>query len=182
MKIGIIGACNMTLDIANRAAKSGHEVLISHSRCIESLRPIVERIGNKAKLVTKDKAVKAKIVVLFIPREELIGFFEGLPDMSEKIILHTNNPFFSIESLRSPISEVKSSSEIISSLLPNAHVVKLFHVLEPGIILSKCHSQSGNEIFYAGTNQQAKNKVKSFLKTINLSACDVGELCVSGQC
>ncbi|OXA75745.1 hypothetical protein SAMN05444397_11250 [Flavobacterium aquidurense] len=182
MKVGIIGACNMTLDIANRAAKSGHEVLLSNSRCIESLRPVVEKMGDKVKLVTKDKAVKAKIIVLFIPREEITDFLEGLPDMSDKIILHTNNPFFNIASLLSPIAEVKSSSEIITSLLPNAHIIKVFHVLEPGVIVSKCQSQSGNEIFYTGRNQQAKNKVKSFLKTLNLSACDLDDLCVAGQC
>lgn len=172
----------MTLDIAKRAANSGHEVLISQSRCIESLKPIVEKMGDKVKLVTKEKAFNAKIIVLFISRQELNGFFEGLPDMSDKIILHTNNPFFNIASLRSPIAEVQSSSEIITSLLPNAHVVKIFHLLEPELVLSKCQSQSGNEIFYTGTNQKAKNKVKSFLKTLNLSACDLGELCVAGKC
>lgn len=182
MKIGIIGACNMTLDIADRAAKSGHEVLISHTRCIESLRPIVEKMGNKVKLVSKDKAVTAKIIVLFIPREDLKNFFDGLPDMSEKILLHTSNHFIDLESLLSPSAEVKSSSEIIASLLPAAQVIKIFHVLEPERILSKCQSQNGNEIFYAGGNQQAKNKVKSFLKTINLSACDLDELCSAGQC
>lgn len=182
MRIGIIGVCNMTLNIAERAAKSGHEVLISHNRCLESFRPIVEKMEGKIKLVTKDKAAAAKMIVLFIPREELKGFFDGLPDMSEKILLHTNNPFFSIESLSYPVTEVKSSSEIITSLLPSAHVIKIFHVLEPGIVLSKCKSQNGNEIFYMGTNQQAKNKVKSFLKTINLSGCDLDDLCTNGQC
>ena len=182
MKIGIIGACNMTLDIATRAAKSGHEVLLSHPRCIESLRPIAARMGDKVKLVAKDKAVKAKMIVLFVPREELNGFFDGLPDMSEKILVHTNNPFFSTESYLSPIGEVKSSSEIISAQLPSAHLVKIFHVLEPELILSKCQSQNGNEIFFMGTNKEAKNKVKSFLKTIDLSACDLDELCSAGQC
>jgi predicted dinucleotide-binding enzyme len=182
MRIGIIGVCNMTLDIANRAAKSGHEVLISHNRDIERFRPIVEKMGGKVKLVTKDKAAKAKMILLFIPREELKGFLDDLPDMSEKILLHTNNPFFSTESLLSPIAEVKSSSEIITSLLPSAHIVKIFHVLEPGIILSRCQSQSGNEIFFSATNKQAKSKVKSFLKTIDLSACDLDELCSAGQC
>lgn len=182
MKIGIVGACNMTLDIATRAAKSGHEVLISHPHCIESLRPIVEKMGDKVKLVNKDKAVKAKIIVLFIPREEIDGFIKDLPDMSEKILLHTNNPFFNTESLLSPIAEVKSSSDIITSLLPGAHVIRIFNVLEPGVILSKCQTQNGNEIFYMGRNQQAKNKVKSFLKTLNLSACDLDELCTSGKC
>lgn len=171
MKIGIIGVCNITLDFADRAAKSGHQVLISHNRCNQSLKPIIERMGNKVKLVTKEKAVKANMILLFIPRQDLKAFFDDLPDMSEKILLHTNNPLFSLEYLQS--KDTKSSSEIIASLLPAAHVVKIFNILQPGIILSESQNQTGNEIFYTGTNTKAKNKVKSFLKTINFSGCDL---------
>lgn len=181
MKIGIIGVCNITLDIAIRAAKSGHEVLINHPRCNESLRPVIQKLGNKVKLVTRDQAVTAKIIILFVPREDLKSFFDNLPDMTEKILLHTNNPFFNIESLKSD-GENKSSSEIITSLLPAAHVVKMFNVIRPEITMPTYKTQNENEIFYTGTNQQAKNKVKSFLKSINFSSCDLEELYQIGKC
>jgi predicted dinucleotide-binding enzyme len=172
MKIGIIGVCNITLDFADRAAKSGHEVLISHNRCNKSLKPVIERMGNKVKLVTKEKAVKANMIILFIPRQDLKAFFDDLPDMTEKILLHTNNPIFSLEYLEFA-KHTKSSSDIIASLLPAAHVVKIFNVLQPGIILSESQNQTGNEIFYTGSSIKAKNRVKSFLKTINFSGCDL---------
>ena len=174
MKIGVIGVCNITLDFAERAAKSGHEVLISHNRCNESLKPIVERLGKKVKLVTKDKAAKAKMIILFITREELKTFFDDLPDMTEKILLHTNHPLFNMESLE-PNGEQKSSSEIIASLLPDAHVIKVFNILKPEEVLPRLKNQNGNEIFFTGTDPKAKSKVKSFLKTINFLGFDLEE-------
>lgn len=174
MKIGVIGVCNITLDFAERAANSGHEVLISHNRCNESLKPIVERMGKKVKLVTKDKAAKAKMIILFITREDLRTFFDDLPDMSEKILLHTNHPLFNMKSLELN-GDQKSSSEIIASLLPGAHIIKIFNVANTAEILSDGKNQNGNEIYFTGASVQAKNKVKNFLKTINLSGCDLEE-------
>lgn len=179
MKIGIIGVCNITLDFASRAAQSGHEVLISHNRCNESLRPIIEKMGNKVKLVTKDKAVQAKMIILFVPREKLSDFLHDLPDMTEKILLHTNNPVFSVECL-TPKEGSASSCEIITSLLPAAHVIKVLNIMEPAKILPERPNQ--NEIFFTGTNRRAKNKVKSFLKTLNFSGCDFEELTRVGKC
>ena len=181
MRIGIIGVCNVTLDFANRAAKSGHEVLISNPRCNGSLKPIVQRMGDKVKLVTKDKALKANMLILFIPRDELDTFLHDLPDMTEKILLHTNNPYFDAESLV-PNLATKSSSEIIASVLPAAHVVKIFNVLEPIKSLPKNQCQNGNEIFYMGSNRQAKNRVKSFLKTLNFCGCDLEDMYKVGHC
>lgn len=174
MKIGVIGVCNITLDFAERAANFGHEVLISHNRCNESLKPIVERMGKKVKLVTKDKAAKAKMIILFITREDLRTFFDDLPDMSEKILLHTNHPLFNMKSLELN-GDQKSSSEIIASLLPGAHIIKIFNVANTGEILPEDKNQNGNEIYFTGASVQAKNKVKNFLKTINLSGCDLEE-------
>lgn len=174
MKIGVIGVCNITLDFAERAANSGHEVLISHHRCTKSLKPIVERMGEKVKLVTKDKAAKAKMIFLFITREDLKTFFDDLPDMREKILLHTNHPLFNMESLE-PYGNQKSSSEIIASLLPDAHVIKIFNSVNPSGIVPICKNQNGNELFFTGANAQAKNKVKTFLKTIDFSGCDLEE-------
>lgn len=174
MKIGVIGVCNITLDFAERAASSGHEVLISHNRCNKSLKPIVERMGKKVKLVSKDKAAKAKMIILFITREDLKTFFDDLPDMSEKILLHTNHPLFNMEPPASN-GDQKSSTEIIASLLPDAHVIKIYNAVNPAAILPICKNPNGNELFFTGANMRAKNKLKTFLKTINFSGCDLEE-------
>lgn len=168
MKIGIVGASSITMDFASRAAQSGHEVLISHSNN-NTLRECVHRMGAKVKLVSKEQALKAGIIILFVPREELKNFLNDLPDMTDKILIHTNNPVFSMECLSNVI---KSSSEIIADLLPDAHVIKLLNIVEPNILLCNKHKNSGNEIFFTGSCPDAKRKVKAFFKTLNLSGID----------
>lgn len=174
MTIGIIGVCNVTLDFATRAVESGHKILISHIRNNNILDATVQKMGCKAKLVSKDKAVKAKIIILFIPREDIEIFISDLPDMTGKILIHTNNPVFSMECLRFNL-RTKLSSEIISRFLPTAHAVKIITILEPNLILPK--KINANEIFYITTNQKIKKKVETFLKTLNFSAYDFEEVC-----
>lgn len=168
MKIGIVGASSITMDFAGKAAQSGHEVLISHSNN-NTLKECVQRMGTKVKLVSKEKALKAGIIILFVPREELKTFLNDLPDMTDKILIHTNNPVFSMECLSNVI---KSSSEIIADLLPGAHVIKLLNIVEPNILLCNKEKNSGNEIYFTGNCTEAKRKVKAFFKTLNLSGID----------
>ncbi|WP_163407237.1 NAD(P)-binding domain-containing protein [Flavobacterium ajazii] len=173
MRIGIIGICSLTIDFAYRAAKSGHQVLISHSRENSHLKDLIQKMGPKIKLVAKNEAAKAGILILFIPREDLQLFLTDLPDMTEKILIHASNPIFSLECLE-PNSKVKSSSEIIASLLPEAHVIKILNIANQDML--SFLKQNENEIFFTGTNSQAKNKVKTFFKTLELTGVDFEEL------
>jgi len=176
MTIGIIGACNVTLDFASRAIKSGHTILISHTRNNDTLKVAVQKMGCKAKLVSKEKAAKAKIIILFIPHADVEVFIADLPDMTGKILLHTNNPIFSTECLKSGL-KTRLSSEIIAHFLPTAYSVKILTILEPVLILPK--KINPNEIFYVTTNQKVKQKVETFFKKLDFSAYDFEEVCRS---
>ncbi|KAF2333724.1 NAD(P)-binding domain-containing protein [Flavobacterium daemonense] len=175
MKIGFIGVCGTTLDLAARAAKSGHQVLISHTRSNNHMRDVVGMMEGQVKLVSRREAAEAKMLVLFIPREDIQLFLSDLPDMSEKILLHANNPIYSLECL-TPSLNLKSSGEIIASLLPEAHIVKIHNIVDAEIPVPQKKTQAGNELFYTGSNKWAKNKVKSFLKTLNFMGIDFDEM------
>lgn len=175
MKIGFIGVCRTTMDLAARAAKSGHQVLISHTRNNSHARDLVGMMEGKVKLVSRREAAKASMLVLFIPREDIQLFLSDLPDMTEKILVHANNPIFSLECL-APSLNLKSSGEIIASLLPEAHIVKIHNIVDSEIQVSPKKIQSENELFYTGANKEAKNKVKSFLKTLNFMGVDFDEM------
>ncbi|MRX68805.1 hypothetical protein SAMN06265349_103350 [Flavobacterium resistens] len=175
MKIGFIGVCSTTMELAARAAKSGHQVLISHTKNNCHARDLVGMMEGKVKLVSKKEAAKAKMLVLFIPREDIQVFLSDLPDMTEKILVHANNPIYSLECL-SPSLNLKSSGEIIASLLPEAHIVKIHNIVDSEIAPPAIKKQTTNELFYTGANSQAKNKVKNFLKTLNFSGIDFEEM------
>ena len=170
MKVGIIGVCSITLDYADRAARSGHEVLVSHIRNNNCLKEVVQRIGSNAKLVSVSEAAKSEIIILFIPREDINALMHDLPDMTGKIVLHTNNQILNLDATVQKTG-IKSSSETIASLLPTAHVVKIFNVLEP-------HKQNQNkyEIFDTAADQEIKDRVIGFLESLNFIRPDVAEL------
>lgn len=173
MRIGVIGLCSFTMDFVNRAVEAGHQVLLSSTRENRQFQDLAMKMGKNVKLVNKDEAAKASILILFIPREDVGLFLADLPDMNEKVIIYESNPIFSLECLR-PNS--KSSSEIIASLLPEAHAIKVLNIVNPEVLSMINQRQDGNEIFYTGLNKQAKNKVKIFFKSLNLAGVDFEEL------
>ncbi len=169
MKIGVIGLSSFTVDFVSRAIEAGHQVLLSSTRENGQYVDLTQAMGNRVKLVSRNEAAKASILILFIPREDVGLFLADLPDMNEKILIHASNPIFSLECLH-PNS--KSSCEIIASLLPEAHIIKILNIVNPSVlsVLNKQHI--GNEIFYTGTDKHAKNKVKTFFKSLNLVGVD----------
>jgi predicted dinucleotide-binding enzyme len=172
MKIGIIGTGFITLDFAHRAAESGHEVLISNPRGTKTLKEIAKKMGKNVKLVSTNEAAEAEIIILFIPREDLEVSIDNLPDMTGKTILHTNNPIFNLKSFLSTVSG-QSSCDLVTSLLPAAHIIKIFNAVEPPTISNDKKNHERPKIFYAGENRQAKNNVKVFLETLNFSGVDL---------
>ena len=175
MKVGIIGAGSVTLDFADRAAKSGHEVLISNPRGIHTLKEVVLKMGSNVKLASTQEAAAAEIIILFLSREDLEVSISNLPDMEGKIILHTNNPIFNLESF-SPSSEPKSSSEIVAELLPKEHIVKIFNTIGAVIVTPEKEAENKTKIFFSVANQKVKNSVKAFLETLNFSGIDLALL------
>ncbi|WP_427873439.1 NAD(P)-binding domain-containing protein [Flavobacterium sp. MMS24-S5] len=173
MKVGVIGLCSFTMDFVNRAVKAGYQVLLSSTRENRQFKDMAETLGENVKLVSKDEAAKASILIVFIPREDVGLFLTDLPDMSEKVIIYESNPIFSLECLK-PNS--KSSSEIIASLLPEAHVIKVLNIVNPEVFSIISQKLNGDEIFYTGLNKQAKNKAKTFFKSLNLVGVDFEEL------
>lgn len=174
MQIGIIGVGSVTLGLAQRAAQSGHKVLISNPRGNNPLKDVVNQIGKNAKLVSTKKAASAGTVILFSPLEELEILVQDFPDMTGKVILHTNNPIFNFKSFISA-SEHDYLHEYVASLLPTAGVVKVYNVLLPlgGWSCKDCQEEEKTEIFFSGKNKSAKSDAKVFLESLNYSAVDI---------
>lgn len=170
MKIGIIGVGMINMDYAHRAAKLGYEVLISHTREINSLKEVVKIMGTNVKLVDIYEAAIAEIILFSVDWEELESSISRLPNMSKKIILQTNNPIFNFESSSSSLPFIigKSPSEKIASLLPDARVVRIFNKIQP-VMENKKRSYCKTEIFYMAKDKKVENKVISFLSALDFS-------------
>jgi len=171
MKIGIIGIGSLTLELAQRAASAGYEVLINHPRGNSFIQQTAEGIMN-AKLVSLQEAAKGDIVILFVPRDDLEKTIGMLPDMAGKIIVHTSGLIFNPKLLVSGITSALTF-QITASLLPEAYVVKLFSpvMLQPQ--KTSLITKTKDEIYFAGSHVPSKNSIKTFLKDLGFDPFDL---------
>ena len=185
MKIGIIGAGNIGGNAAKLFAKAGHEVAIANSRGPETLTDLVNEIGNGAKAVTAEEAVKfGEIVFISIP----LGKINDLPTdgFEGKIVIDSNNYYpdrdGQIEVLD---SDEKTSSELLAEHLTGAKIVKAFNTIwfEHLKTLGNIDLPLENRrvIFVAGDDEDAKKTVSTLIEEIGFAAYDTGSLREGGQ-
>ena len=171
MKVGIIGIGNITLELAHRSARSGYEVLISNPRGTSTFKDLVHQMDGNIKLVSTNQAAAAELIILFLNRDDMEKELQMLPDMKGKIILHTNNPIFNLDTILH-ITSGQSSSQVVASLLPNSHIVRLFNPLH-GLTISEDHNKDKIKIFFTAQNHKIKNHVKIYLDTLNFTGIDL---------
>lgn len=185
MKIGIIGAGNIGGTAAKLFAEAGHEIAIANSRGPETLTETVAEIGNNAKAVTVEDAIKfGEIVFVSIP----LGKINELPTngFEGKIVIDTNNYYpdrdGQIEILD---SDEKTSSELLAEHLTGAKIVKAFNTIwfEHLKTLGNKDSPLENRrvIFVAGDDKDAKKVVSDLIEEIGFAAYDTGSLREGGR-
>jgi predicted dinucleotide-binding enzyme len=174
MKVGIIGVGSITLELANRSAQSGYEVLISNPRGTNTLKDIALQMGSNVKLVSVMEAATAKLIILFLNRDDLENVLHDLPNMKGKIILHTNNPIFSLDAVLHTVAD-QSSSAVVTSLLPDSHIVQLFNPLY-NLTTSESRNKDKTKIYFSLGNHKIKNDVKTYFDMLNFSPIDLPEV------
>ena len=166
MKIGIIGIGAITLDFGVRALSAGHEILLNSPAGHTHYRDIITRLGANAKLASTKEAARAEIVILFLPWDSLRPTLRKLPDMTGKLVLHTNNALFNPESFA---EYPTSSCELIAEKLPTADIVKVFNVMTP----RASSDLQRHEIYFSAGSLTAHNNAITFLETLNFSGIDI---------
>lgn len=131
-------------------------------------------MGSNVKLGSLEQAAAAEIILLFLPKDDLENVIQNLPDMSGKIIVHTSSLIFNPQSLLSGITNVMTY-KITASLLPEAHIVKLFTPLNL-IPESKGKEQENREqLFFIADHRPSRNNIRIFLKTLNFLPIDLSD-------
>jgi predicted dinucleotide-binding enzyme len=146
MKIGFIGSGNIGGAIGELLAKAGHEVLFS-SRNPENLKPLVARVGARARAGTPKEAIAfGDVVFLGVP-------YSSMPQIGQdyaaalkgKIVLDAGNPNVRRDG---PIAEpavAKGAGLATAEHLPGARIVRAFNALNFKVFLSEAH-RAGDRI------------------------------------
>jgi hypothetical protein len=183
MKIGIIGAGNIGATTARLFVKAGHEIAISNSRGPDSLRDLVNELGEHAHAMTVDEAARfGEVVLLAVPWRSP----EALPKpdaVAGKIVIDAMNPYkpdFTFYDLGD-----STSSEETAKRLPGARLVKAFNTIYYQHLASRGRTDlpvgQRHAIFVAGDDAGAKRTVTQLIEQIGFAPVDTGSLRDGGR-
>lgn len=171
MKIGFIGAGHIGKALAKKFVNAGYPVIISNSRGVESLQPLVKELGELASAGTTEDAANADLVVLAVMWDQTSGALEKVKkQLAGKIVIDATN------NMNGGAAD-KPTSIVISELIPEATVVKAFNTLISATLDADPAVNGGNRvIFYSGDHPAAKESVGRIITNLGFAAVDLGDL------
>ena len=182
MKIGIIGAGKIGSTAARLFAEAGHEVALSNSRGPETLAPLVEEIGPKARAVTAEEAADFGDAVL-----EAIPFkdYASLPaeHLAGKIVVDASNYY---EGRDGPMDfDGLTSSELVARHLAGSRLVKAFNTMYYETLAAEGRPGAPLDerlvLFVAGDDEEAKAAVSDLIEEAGFSPVNTGSLKEGGR-
>jgi predicted dinucleotide-binding enzyme len=180
--IGLIGAGNIGSQIARAAVASGYDVVISNSRGPETLTDLVSELGPRARAGTTEEAAAAgDLVVVAIPLRAISDV--PAEPLAGKTVIDTNNYYPPRDGNIAALDDDSlTSSELLQSRLPGAHVVKAFnHIYARQITTDGTPPGTRNRraLAIAGDNTAAKAQVAELIDGFGFDVTDVGPLAES---
>ena len=184
MRIGVIGTGHIGGTLARHFTRVGHEVAVSNSRGPDTLRDLVEELGERAQALTAEEAARfGDVIVVSVP----FGRYPEVPTagVAGKVVIDTNNyypqrdgHFVELDSDRT------TSSELLQAHVPGARVVKAFnaiywnHLRDSGLP----SEHSGRiAIPISGDDEEAKRSVAELIDQIGFDGVDAGTLAQGGR-
>ena len=176
MNVTIIGAGNMGRAIGTRAVAGGHEVEIIDNDPAEA-QALANDLGESATAVDK-RSIGGEIVVLALYFPSIPTAIEENGDqLAGKVVVDIANPidFETMEGLVIPPET--SSAEETAKLVPSGTpVVKAFNTVFARVLVKGEVAGQIVDVFIAGDDDAAKQKVASLVESGGLRPIDVGPL------
>jgi 8-hydroxy-5-deazaflavin:NADPH oxidoreductase len=181
MKIGFIGSGNIGGAIGELLAKAGHEVFFS-SRNPDNLKPLVARVGPRARAGTPKEAIAfGDVVFIGVP-------FSSMPQIGQdyaaalkgKIVFDAGNPNPRRDGPVAEAAVAKGAGLATAELLPGARIVRAFNQLNFKVFLSEAH-RAGDRVAVplGGDDQQALAVASRLVTEAGFEPVVVGSLAAS---
>jgi predicted dinucleotide-binding enzyme len=185
VKIGIIGAGHIGANAARLFVEAGHEIAIANSRGAETLRDLIDELGERAQAVDVEEAAKfGEVVFVSIP----FGKYKELPAgaFAGKIVIDSNNYYPERDGNFAELDDNKTSSSVLLAehLGGGARIVKGFNTIWFEHLKTQGNKDLPPEerraIFIAGDDAEAKETVTKLIEDIGFAAVDTGDLADGG--
>jgi len=169
----MIGAGNVAQTLAKHFVQHGHEVVFSNSKGRDSLIEFARGFGPNARAGTVTEAARQDIVILCVRWENAKQALAEVPDWTGRILVDPTN---TLDDLKG-----KTSSEIIASYAPGAHVIKAFNTVVMDWIQDFSDRKPKTVLFLSGDDTDAKRILARTLEEIGFSPVDLGGLVDGGR-
>lgn len=182
MNIGIIGAGNMGLALANIWTRQGHSVCLSFARDQEALRQQAAALPRASSGTPADAARFGEVVFLAVPYPALSEALAGVPEVvTGKPVLSCVSglrPDFAGQTLGLPTERTESVAEELARLLPTAHVVEAFNTTFAEVLQApnRCFGELIPSLLYCGDDAAAKAVAVQLIAEAGFQPLDLGPL------
>ena len=182
MNITIIGAGNMGRGIGTRAVTGGHSVNFV-GRNLEVLEKVAAEVrafakdGAKVSTATLDEAEFGDVVVFAVWYGANIELAKQLGDkLAGKVVVDIANPLNSTFDGLATAPDSSSAEDLAKAIAPSAKVVKAFNTTYAGTLLAGAVAGEPLDVYIAGDDADAKNKVIELVTDGGMRPIDIGPL------
>ena len=181
MNVTIIGPGNMGRAIGTRAAAAGHSVTFigdkaeTAKQAVQDLKATVKS-GAQVSTANLENASLGDIVVLAVWYGTNKEVAKQLRDkLAGKVVVDIANPLnATYDNLATPPDT--SSAEEVAKAAPKAKVVKAFNTTYAGTLRAGQVAGQPLDVWVAGDDEDAKNKVAQLVKDAGMRPIDAGPL------
>lgn len=187
MKVGFIGAGNVTSTFGRHLINAGHTVVVSNSRGPETLADFVTALGPGAVAGTKSQAAECDVVILAVNWVRVPEALKGI-DWRGRILVDATNahidpkPDISLAGVTRSRAALKgrTSSEMVAEMAVGARLVKSISNMPMAWIQDFSLNKPRTVIFTSGDDTEAKQRVIELINSTGLVAIDLGSLVKGG--
>jgi 8-hydroxy-5-deazaflavin:NADPH oxidoreductase len=189
MKIGFLGAGNVTGTIGRHLIAAGHTIVVSNSRGPATLADFVADLGPGAIAGTREQAAECDVVILATKWRQVPEALKGI-DWRGRILVDATNahsdaiPDISLAGVTRSRAALKltgrRSSELVAEMAPGARIVKSISNMPMAWIQDFSPTKPHTVIFTSGDDIEAKQLVIELINSTGLVAIDLGPLAIGG--
>jgi predicted dinucleotide-binding enzyme len=187
MKIGFIGAGNVTATFGRHLINAGRTIVVSNSRGPKTLGKFVAELGAGAIAGTRQQAAKCDIVIPAMKWVDVPEALKGV-DWRGRILVDATNahrgskPDLSLAGITRSRAALKgrTSSEIVAEMAAGPRLVKSISNMPMEWIRDFSPTKPRTVIFTSGDDAEAKQSVIELINSTGLVAIDLGPLRTGG--
>jgi 8-hydroxy-5-deazaflavin:NADPH oxidoreductase len=187
MKIGFLGAGNVTRTFGRHLMAAGHSIVVSNSRGPQTLANFVADLGPGAIAATREQATECDVVILATKWVNVPEALKGI-DWRGRILVDATNahmdpaPDISLAGVTRSRAALKgrTSSEMVAEMAAGARLVKSISNMPMAWIQDFSPNKPHTVIFTSGDDEQAKQLVIGLINSTGMVAIDLGSIAKGG--